>query len=482
MEKGYKLTILFIVLWGLSCNNQTNNDNANDKDPINAVKTERNDQVTFLEGDTSQNKNKQDFTYQPAENITTQASDNFKGFSAFYKQFDKPYQTIKVPAKRDTAIICNEGTTIKIKANSFINSKTGYPVIGDIDFRIKEFYRTSDILFANLNTMSNGNILETGGMLYIEIESKGDRCELKKGSTIDIGFPTKDKKNNMQLFSGKWKNESQVNWMVIADSKDLNKIYTFSQVDEKPTFRGGHEEMYKYLSRKLRYPPSIKGVTLQGTVYLSFTVNEDGSINNTTVTKGINLLLNQAAILAINQMPNWKAGKQNGKYVKVSYTLPIRFYNTPNKTQYSTDDSQYTEVFDQAINDGNIKEIEMSDIGRYLFSSSKLGWINCDRFYEDDRPKVNYFVDIKKSKHIDIKVVFNNINSILTGSIKNNKYCFDNVPEGQKVTLVALKYDNDQYYLAIKQTQIESNGESELTFEPVTIDRLKTEMQKLNRI
>ena len=42
-------------------------------------------------------------------------------------------------------------------------------------------------------------------MIYIEAVSNGEKCELKKGSFIEIGFPYKKQKYGMRLFYGKWK-------------------------------------------------------------------------------------------------------------------------------------------------------------------------------------------------------------------------------------------------------------------------------------
>lgn len=64
---------------------------------------------------------------------------------------------------------------------------------------------------------------------------------------------------------------------------------------------------------------------ISGTVYVNFTVAKDGSLENINVIKEVDPLLDQEAVRLVKSMPNWVPGKQQGKSVKVSYNLPIRF-------------------------------------------------------------------------------------------------------------------------------------------------------------
>ena len=473
-----KLTILFLALVTFSCNNQpdkgASDNNFETTSQVDTQKTENK-----VEPDTTKIYDSQDFTYQPADNRAGQRTDNFIGFSSFYKQFDKPIQTFTLKANEDKTITCKEGTKITVKSNSFV-TESGKTVTGDIKFQVKEYYKTSDMLLANLTTTSNNDILETGGMLHIEAFSNGEKCQLKKEAAIEIAFPTKDKKSDMQLFSGSWSSD-KINW-ALQETKIDEEIETevFTVVETMPEFPGGQQELMEFLSSNVRYPGAAMENGIQGTVYIGFIVNENGGTENIRVLRGVDPSLNQAAISAIEQMPKWTPGKQRGEYVKVNMTIPVRF--SLGGEGFNTDNIEYAKEFEKQINDDNLSETKMSEVSQYLFSTSKLGWINCDRFYRDNSPKVDYFVNIGKSKQVDIKIVFNNINSILTGSTRDNRYTFDNVPTGHSVTLVALKYENDQYYLAIKKTKISSDGEPQLDFEPVTMTRLKTEMEKLNRI
>lgn len=92
-----------------------------------------------------------------------------------------------------------------------------------------------------------------------------------------------------------------------------------------PTFPGGDAALLQYLSSKLRYTSAAIEHRIQGRVYLSFLVGIDGSISNVTVLRGLGFGLDQEAIRAVQGMPRWKPGYQNGRPVAVMYHLPVQF-------------------------------------------------------------------------------------------------------------------------------------------------------------
>ena len=60
------------------------------------------------------------------------------------------------------------------------------------------------MLLANLPTVSNGQLLETGGMLFLEAKQGTTDLKLKDDRAIEISFPKTNKREDMQLFLGAW--------------------------------------------------------------------------------------------------------------------------------------------------------------------------------------------------------------------------------------------------------------------------------------
>ena len=99
----------------------------------------------------------------------------------------------------------------------------------------------------------------------------------------------------------------------------------FDVVEEMPQYPGGPQELFKFLSENVQYPAEAEKAGIQGRVILTFVVEKDGSISKPTVVKSVDPLLDAEAVRVISAMPNWKPGKQNGKVVRVKYTVPLSF-------------------------------------------------------------------------------------------------------------------------------------------------------------
>ena len=99
----------------------------------------------------------------------------------------------------------------------------------------------------------------------------------------------------------------------------------FVVVEEEPEFPGGMEALYRYLASNIKYPELAKKEKIQGTVYVSFVVEKDGSVTNIKVLREIGGGCSEEAVRVVRQMPKWKPGRQRGQRVRVQYNLPIKF-------------------------------------------------------------------------------------------------------------------------------------------------------------
>lgn len=102
-----------------------------------------------------------------------------------------------------------------------------------------------------------------------------------------------------------------------------NIIVVFAEV--MPSFPGGAKELNNFLSKNLKYPPSLQEINVQGKVIIQFVVDKDGSITNAEVVRGVHPLIDKEALRVINMMPKWSPGMQNQKPVRVKYTVPVAF-------------------------------------------------------------------------------------------------------------------------------------------------------------
>ncbi|MBT1701466.1 TonB family protein [Fulvivirgaceae bacterium PWU4] len=105
--------------------------------------------------------------------------------------------------------------------------------------------------------------------------------------------------------------------------EDKNKIWLTAETP--PSYEGGMEGIMKFVKKKLRYPASPRRQGIEGTVYISFVVNGDGSVSDVAVLRGIHVDCDEEAARVIAMLPSWKGGKQNGNPVRVRMVLPITF-------------------------------------------------------------------------------------------------------------------------------------------------------------
>ncbi len=97
-------------------------------------------------------------------------------------------------------------------------------------------------------------------------------------------------------------------------------IYTY--VEQMPSAGYDYQQ---FLNNHLHYPDSARVHDIEGRVIVKFVVNEDGSISDCSIAKGVNSYLDAEALRVVRKFPPWKPGHNNGKPVKVYFTLPIVF-------------------------------------------------------------------------------------------------------------------------------------------------------------
>ena len=99
-----------------------------------------------------------------------------------------------------------------------------------------------------------------------------------------------------------------------------NSIYNTAGIEVKPDFPGGMEKFYKFVGNNYQTPEEDG---LKGKVYVTFVVEKDGSLTDIKVIRDIGYGTGKEAIRVLNKCPKWTPGEQNGKKVRVLYSLPI---------------------------------------------------------------------------------------------------------------------------------------------------------------
>lgn len=104
-----------------------------------------------------------------------------------------------------------------------------------------------------------------------------------------------------------------------------NSIVDFSSVEVMPEFPGGQAGWGKYLQKNMKYPPIARENNITGRVIVSFVVEKNGDLTDIKVLRGIGGGCDEEAVRVLKAAPAWRPGVQNGRNVRVAYTMPIFF-------------------------------------------------------------------------------------------------------------------------------------------------------------
>ena len=110
-----------------------------------------------------------------------------------------------------------------------------------------------------------------------------------------------------------------------AQEKEQKNGDVFMVVEEMPEYPGGLDGLKSFIVENVKYPEQAKKNKVEGKVFVSFVIDEQGNVTNAKVVRAVNPELDKEALRVVNKMEKWTPGKQKGENVKVQYTLPIQF-------------------------------------------------------------------------------------------------------------------------------------------------------------
>ncbi|GAB3637556.1 energy transducer TonB [Hymenobacter arcticus] len=103
------------------------------------------------------------------------------------------------------------------------------------------------------------------------------------------------------------------------------KVYTY--VEQMPALPGGGGmgAIVNAIQKNVRYPAADLRNQVEGKVFASFTVDENGDVSDVKIVKGLSGTIDSETMRAIKTLPKFIPGKQNGRAVKVSFTVPVTY-------------------------------------------------------------------------------------------------------------------------------------------------------------
>jgi TonB family protein len=207
------------------------------------------------------------------------------------------------------------------------------------------------LLFANCKSNGQNNVAnESRTTIKIGEESYvtfADPMEINidgEDYTLDINSVKKEKTFKLgdhKLFA-KNNHDERNSYTVTVDGKPFDLKYLVSMIfdedaeeadgdevclsaEKYPEFPGGTTALFDFINKNVKYPKSARDKGIEGRVFVQFVVEKDGSLSSFTVLRGVSDELDAEAIRVLKAMPKWKPGMNDGKPVRVQFTMPFNF-------------------------------------------------------------------------------------------------------------------------------------------------------------
>jgi protein TonB len=134
-----------------------------------------------------------------------------------------------------------------------------------------------------------------------------------------------DSIQNQLTQSIEWEDQKteEITQALKTDAETETEIDTEAEV--MPQFPGGNIELIKFIYSHIQYPSAALKQRIQGRVWCSFIVDQDGTISNVVLERGVYIFLDEEAVRVLKTMPPWIPGKIQGKNVQIKVFLPIVF-------------------------------------------------------------------------------------------------------------------------------------------------------------
>jgi len=102
-----------------------------------------------------------------------------------------------------------------------------------------------------------------------------------------------------------------------------NGVYDMANIEVQPEYPGGIDKFREFLGKNYVYPSAASEAGVSGRVIVSFVVEKDGSLTDIKVLRDMGYGTGEEAVRVVKKSKKWNPGVQNGRAVRVSYTIPF---------------------------------------------------------------------------------------------------------------------------------------------------------------
>jgi hypothetical protein len=426
-----------------------------------------------------------------------------------FEQIEKQSEELLIDNRKDTLLNCNEGTSLLIPAGSLGGSS-------EVIISIKEYYKKFDFVLNQLTATSNKAQLVSGGMLHITASANGKPVDVQPNNAIRV-FMTDSSATmqQMQLFKGEKTNDKLPSALIKLNEKldDITADYTSTYINwvpqfvnfAKPAFDGNSPEV-KVLD--LRNEPIRTREIKRGTVGV-FALAPDAVMSRRELKAALKDKYDYAKVklrkgrglFGLRRFSRGSNSIGDSAWVPQStastYGLAFTTTRVPqvdyrlgliSRRGVRLDKNGVVAVMDSvSIVNNNVITVSNGLLlkvkNRYGVNISSLGWINCDRFYNDPREKTDCEIQLgDTASNYYTMLIFDKFNATLNGYTSGTKVLFSNVPVDEPVTIISIGVNRQgQAVYGMQKTLTGKLPLQGIQFEQADAAVLKSSLSKMDQ-
>lgn len=365
---------------------------------------------------------------------------------------------------RDTTLILAKGGKVTFLANTF-------PSDGKcVTISSKEAYKRSEMILANLTTRSNNQLLESGGMVFLEAKnSAGKILDAKK--EFQVQMPTNNFLDSMQIFNGT-EGHDGLNWNLTSFNSN-QRLFPGTELDYCFEPSGQLRplppscERCRFFCRLNRVGASLKG------------------------TRDVELKKENKAFRACQK----SLRKRGRKKVNPNQNLAAIQNELCDETNRIMD-SLGLETYEQYLAylnekrriefEENLKvgKVNVNELTYYSMQSSQMGWINCDRFVampENQKIVASILLDEDEPElqNTQVNIILEDKTSLIGSARSGRKFNFISLPAKMGVFILAVMMKNGRIFMSLQKSEI-SERMPDPVFKEVSYEELQLALKELD--
>ncbi|RSK31172.1 energy transducer TonB [Hymenobacter metallilatus] len=354
-----------------------------------------------------------------------------------------------------------EGTIVRIPAGALVDKRQRL-VTTAVWVELKECYSASDLLLSNLLTETlAGAPLELSGAVLVRATAGGQPLALAAGRALQVELA--GEKQQLPLLYGQATGTSPVRWAAgEALPQPSEEILTTAQ--QMPRYGQGPAD----INRLIRYPRAAQEAQTEGLVFASFVVDEAGRVTQPHILRGLGNGCDEEVLRVLRHTSgHWVPGQQDGRFVKVKLTLPIRFHFQPGLATAPETAAVASAAPAEEATPADLPE------SSHALQPTQLGWVAAGRPWQG--PTSALFVPtFAADDQCTVRLLVPGHRVVLSGQAEAGGYQFPGAPVGAAV--VGLRYENGTPFLA----RLTTAAPDTLRFRETTLADLEMTLERLN--